>query len=97
MIGPAELAIVAALIFMLYVARRRGGPQDPKARVRSPPAERGWSGVVVTLVSAVLVGIGTAVGVLWLQMPPMSGSITAGAAAGLAGALVAMSAAGLRR
>ena len=97
MIGPAELAIVAALIFMLYVARRRGGPPEPRSRVGPEAEKRGWSGVAITLGSAVLVGIGAAIGVLWLQMPPMPASITAGAAAGLAGALVAMSAAGLRR
>ncbi len=98
MVGPTELAILAGLAFLLYVARRRGAPPTPGAApARVQVKKGGWTGIAVALGSALLVGAGTAVGLLWLALPEPSSSIVAGAAAGLAGGLVVMSAAAFRR
>lgn len=98
MIGPTELAILAGLAFLLYVARRRGGPSAPGAApARVHVVKGGWTGIAVALGSALLAGAGIAVGVLWFALPEPTSSIVAGAAAGLAGGLLVMSAAAFRR
>jgi len=100
MVGPTELIILAVLAGLVFLVGRRGRAAAP-GRATAPAAARGawrgWTGILVVLASAALLGVAAAVGVRWLQVSQMAGSLIAGAAAGLAGAIVAMSAAAARR
>ncbi len=87
MIGLAEILIVALLVGLIFVSRRRGGPP-----ARERPA-MGETEITVrvprytgTLVGAVASAVAVAVGAIWYELPPAVGTVAAGIVAGIVAA-----------
>jgi len=90
MIGLAEIVIVALLVGLIFVSRRRGGPP---ARERPAPGETEITVRVPrytgTLVAAVGAAVAVAAGAIYLELPAVVGPVAAGIVAGIVAALLA--------
>jgi len=87
MIGLAEVLVVAVLLGVIFLSRRRGGAGvreqhvdvDTEITVRLPRH-------LITVVGAVAAAVAVAVGALWMALPPAVGTVAAGLVAGLVAA-----------
>ncbi|MDP6580625.1 MAG: hypothetical protein QF681_08220 [Vicinamibacterales bacterium] len=87
MIGLAEILIVAVLVGLILVSRRRGGPpaRERHARAGTEITVRvpRYTG---TLIGAVVAAVAVAVGAIWYELPPAVGTVAAGLVAGIVAA-----------
>ena len=87
MIGLAEILVLAAVVGLIYVSRRRAGrpsesphehnvAQDDRTTITVPRH-------LVTLLVTVALAVGAAVGTLYLALPSWVGAVAAGLVAGI--------------
>ena len=87
MIGLAEILVLAAVVGLIYVSRRRAGRPSESPRERNvAPDDRTTITVprhLVTLLVTVALAVGAAVGTLYLALPSWVGAVAAGLVAGI--------------
>ena len=94
MIGLAEILVVAAVVGLIYVSRRRAARPSESPRERNVVQDDRTTITVpkhlVTLLVTVALAVGAAVGTLYLALPPWAGAIAAGIVAGIAATALAI-------
>lgn len=93
MIGLPEILVLAAVVGLIYVSRRRSGQPSGSPRERTVAQDDRTTITVprhlVTLLVTVALATGAAVGTLYLTLPSWVGAIAAGLAAGIVATAVA--------
>jgi hypothetical protein len=88
MIGLAEVLVVAVLLGVIFLSRRRGGAGV--VREQHVGVDTGitikLSRHMITVVGSVAVAVAVAVTALWMALPPILSTIVAGIVAGLVAA-----------
>jgi hypothetical protein len=87
MIGLAEILVLAAVVGLIYVSRRRAAHPSESPRERNVGQDDRTTITVprhlVTLLVTVALAVGAAVGTLYLALPSWVGAVAAGLVAGI--------------
>jgi uncharacterized membrane protein (DUF485 family) len=88
MIGLPEILVLAAVVGLIYVSRRRAGQpvESPRERkvVQNDRTTITVPRHLVTLLVTVALAVGASVGTLYLALPSWLGAVAAGIVAGIA-------------